>query len=393
MSQKKPLLFFGEAVSLSHVVRPLVLARSLDPQKYDIHFACDARYEALIGASPGIRYWPIQSIASDVFISAANKGEFAPSEDDLQGYVRQELELVREIRPSLTISDFRFTVSISAELTHTMHATLANIYWSPYRLLDFNAHPKLGPVSGASSENPENRKSASALLNSIRKRYGLPRVQGYCELATRGDYTLYAEPPDFIKTRPMAKSHILLGPVLWSPDVSRPSWWGAWDSELPLIYVTLGSTGAATLVPNLVQSLEDMPATIVVATAGRVELKGVSKNVYAADYLPGAEIARLAAVVVCNGGSATAYQALSQGTPVVGLWSNIDQYLAAMTIERAGAGLSCRASDLDREMIRELVSTLLQDSSYLAAAKSLSVQWASWNASDRFRDFMRHVLE
>jgi UDP:flavonoid glycosyltransferase YjiC (YdhE family) len=395
MSPKKSVLLFGEAVSLAHVVRPLVLAQALDPQKYDIHFACDARYQALIGASPHIQYWPIGSIPGKAFTTAVDRGGFPPSERDLEGYVRQELDLLSKLRPSLAVSDTRFTVSISAELTHTMHAALANVHWSPYRLLGFDPNPELGAplITKRLFGLLKLRKgrSATATLNSIRKRYGLPLLQGFCELATHGDYTLYVEPPDFIKTMPMPDRHIFLGPVLWSPNVPKPSYWQSWDPERPLIYITLGSTGVATLLPTLVRSLQEMPATIVVATAGRMKLEGMSKNVYTADYLPGAEISRLAAVVVCNGGSATAYQALSQGTPVVGIWSNIDQYLTAMTIKRAGAGLCCRASDIDQENIRRLVSTVLQDSSYRANAERLSVHLSSHDAREHFRDFVCRV--
>jgi UDP:flavonoid glycosyltransferase YjiC (YdhE family) len=114
-------------------------------------------------------------------------------------------------------------------------------------------------------------------------------------------------------------------------------------------------------------------------------------NVYVADYLPGMEICRLASVVVCSGGSATAYQALSQGTPVVGIWSNLDQYLTMMIIERAGAGLGCRASNSDPPTIQHVISTVLQDSRYRARAAEIAEKFSSYDARQRFQQFVHNV--
>ena len=33
------ILFIAEAVSLAHIARPFVLAQSLDPSRYEVHFA------------------------------------------------------------------------------------------------------------------------------------------------------------------------------------------------------------------------------------------------------------------------------------------------------------------------------------------------------------------
>lgn len=395
MNPKKRILFIGEAVSLAHVARPLVLAQSLDPQQYDMHFACDARYQSFISASPQIQYWPIRSIPSEIFVKAADRGGFVLQKKDIESYVSQELALFRKVLPSLIISDFRFTVSISAELSHITYATLANVHWSPYRIMEFNPVPKLPKHSIIKrildKFMPWKQKDTTASFNSIRKKYGLSLLKGYCDLATHGDYTLYAEPPDFIQTTPMPEHHLFLGPILWSPDIPKPSWWLTWNPNLPLIYVTLGSTGVVKRLPEIVRVLGELPVTIVVATAGRAQPKNMPPNVYATDYLPGMELCRLASVVVCNGGSATAYQALSQGTPIVGIWSNIDQYLTMTTIERAGAGICCNASSHDPRKIQHVISTVLQDSRYRTRATELAERFRSYDACQRFQQFIHDI--
>jgi UDP:flavonoid glycosyltransferase YjiC (YdhE family) len=395
MNPKKRIVFIGEAV-LAHVTRPLVLAKSLDPQQYDIHFACDPRYESLANGLPHIQYWPIRSVPSKTIVKAADRGGFVLQKRDIESYVSQELVLFKKVLPSLVIGDFRHTLSISAELGHIPYAALVNVYWSPYRTLEFNPVPELPKVRLISKRimakmMPWKQQSATAAINIIRRRYGLPVLKDYCDLATRGDYTLYTEPPDFIQTMPMPNHHLFLGPILWSPDIPKPSWWQSWNLKAPLIYVTLGSTGIVKRLPEIVRALSNLPMTIVIATAGRVKLKDMPQNVYVADYLPGLEICKLASVVICNGGSTTAYQALSHGTPVVGIWSNIDQYLSMRTIEHASAGLCCSAWSLDPQKIRSIISTVLQDPRYRAGAAELAEKFRSYDACQRFRQFVRRI--
>jgi UDP:flavonoid glycosyltransferase YjiC (YdhE family) len=396
MKGKKRILFIGEAIALAHVVRPLVLAQSLDPRQYEIHFACDKRYEYLVRASPHMQYWPIRSIPSETAVKAANSGSFVLQKKDIESYVSQELSLFEKIIPSLIISDFRQTVTISAELSRITYAVLANAYWSSYRILGFNplARFPLRSVIGKkimAGLMPWKQRSATASINSSRKNHGLPLLKDYCDLATRGDYTLYAEPPGLIKTLPLPSHHLFLGPVLWSPEIPKPSWWRTWDAKLPLVYITLGSTGAVRLLPGIVQALSGLPISIIVATAGRVKLKNLPKNVYAADYLPGMEICKFASAIVCNGGSTTAYQALSQGVPVFGIWSNIDQYLSINVIEQAGAGLCCGASDLDLKKLQDMILILLNDPRYRAKAAELAVLFKLSDARQRFRQFIDNI--
>lgn len=48
-ARRRRILFVAEAVTLAHVVRPFALAQSLDPSRYEVHFACDPRYNQLLG--------------------------------------------------------------------------------------------------------------------------------------------------------------------------------------------------------------------------------------------------------------------------------------------------------------------------------------------------------
>ena len=395
MTAKKAILFVGEAVTLAHVSRPMVLAQSLDPDEFDVHFACDPRYEGLLKVAPHIRYWPIRSMPSEPFVKAIDHGWFDWSKRDVESYLAEDILLFEKVRPALVVGDYRLTLPISGAVGGEKIASLTNFHWSPYSLMRvaapvFPPRPIATRIMGRIERafRPAAERTSTGVFNSVRERRGQTALKDFHQLVAMGDYTLYVEPPDFMPAEPLPPNHIFLGPILWSPSVAKPSWWEAWNKDRPLIYVTLGSSGAARQLPSILQSLELFGATVVVATAGRIQLDE-RPNVFAADYLPGLEISALASVVVCNGGSATAYQALSQGTPVVGLWSNLDQFYTMTTLERVGVGIACGAAAFDPALFAKAMAAVLEDKQYRTRAKEFAQLFKSHDACDRFRRFVR----
>src|SRR5204862_1096209 len=101
------------------------------------------------------------------------------------------------------------------------------------------------------------------------------------------------------------------------------------------------------------------PVTVVIATAGRSQRREWPANVKAAEFLPGDAAARRAALVICNGGSGTAYQALAAGTPVIGLPSNLDQYLTMSAVVAHEAGIAIPADSLRVDRLRDAAQRVL----------------------------------
>ena len=104
-----------------------------------------------------------------------------------------------------------------------------------------------------------------------------------------------------------------------------------------------------------------MPITVVAATAGREQSLPATANSRVADYLPGDACAKLASVVICNGGSPATYQALAAGKPVIGLAGNTDQFLNMGAVAAAGFGILLRAHRAADHAIRTAVVRALSD--------------------------------
>ncbi|ADE16299.1 putative glycosyl transferase [Nitrosococcus halophilus Nc 4] len=378
-SKRKRILFIGEAVTLAHVVRPVVLAQSLDPQRYSVTLACDTRYHRLFAEMP-FELRSIRTIPSAQFLAALAKGNPVYDRDTLRSYVREDLEIIKEVKPDLVVGDFRISLAISTRLAGMPYFTITNAYWSPYSKLPFPLpeHPMTKVLGISLSQalfklvRPLVFAYHTLPLNQVRREYGLPNL-GYDlrEIYTHADQTLYADIEGLVPTQQLPSHHHWLGPILWSPAVKFPDWWSRLPEDRPIVYVTFGSSGEGDVLPVVLQALRDLPVTVIAATAGRLVPTNPPANAWVTDFLPGTEAATRAGLVICNGGGPTTQQALAAGVPVIGIVSNMDQHLNMLCLEQVGAGIHLRAGKLNGQSLRTTSELLLNDKTYHERAKRI----------------------
>jgi UDP:flavonoid glycosyltransferase YjiC (YdhE family) len=116
-------------------------------------------------------------------------------------------------------------------------------------------------------------------------------------------------------------------------------------------------------------------------------------NVRVAQYVPGELAARQADFVVTNGGASTSYQALAEGTPVLGVPSNLDQYLAMTAIERATAGRLVRAGEATPHALREAVNELLTSGALRSGARRVAQAFSRVDCHSELERLLASVLE
>ncbi len=397
---KPKILFVAEAVTLAHVARPAVLAQALDRDVYEVFFATDPRYNQLFPELSGFRY-DIWSISSADFLNALAKGSPLYSKRTLERYVEDDLKLIDQIKPDLIVGDFRLSLSVSARLRQIPYATISNVYWSVYSNNDYPV-PQLPMIRFLGVRLSQflfdlSRPLAFALhcipLNSVRRKYGLKSL-GFDLRAvyTDADEVLLADIPDYFPIAADATHHRYIGPIPWSPSSNIPSWWNDIDKTRPIIYVSLGSSGRVELLPCVLEALAQLPVTVIATTAGRAELATMPDNAMVSEYIPGDEAAEMAALVVCNGGSLTTYQAIQNGTPVLGIVSNLDQHLNMSYLSRAGIGAVLRSEKADVQQIRRLVERLLNEPQYTDAAERARRVVLDYSPRTQFSKFVQEVL-
>ena len=389
--RRRRVLFVAEAVTLAHVARPLVLARSLDPASYEVHFACADRFAFAFGNETFTR-WPIESISTGRFLRALAGGRRLYDYRTLARYAVADRVLLEQIQPDLVVGDFRLSLAVSAPLAGIPYATITNAYWSPYArgsypLPDLPMVRFLGVTLSEllfRAVQPAAFAYHARPLNRLRREHGLPSFDDISHTYTHADYTLYADCPGLVPVFNNPGNHHYLGPIHWSPPATRPDWWEKLPGDIPVVYVSFGSSGRVALLGKVLQALEGLPVSVIVATAGRVQPGTLPENVRVADYLPGDEAAARSALVICNGGSPAVYQALGAGVPVLGLPTNMDQYLNMRYVQAQGAGIGLRSDVTGGSAVRAAVQSLLQDESCRLAAVALQAELRQYNAAERF---------
>lgn len=397
---KPRILFFAEAVTLAHVARPFALAQALDPELYDIHFASHDRYSHLLPKNP-FRWHPLRTIESAQFLAALSKGSPVYDTNTLSAYVREDLAIIDEVKPNLLVGDFRLSLAISAAVTRITYMAITNAYWSPYAKLRFPVPDlPLTKVTGLAlgqilfdAIRPIAFAYHALPLNRVRREYGLPDLgNDLRRVYTHADYTLYADIPELVPTCNLPGNHHYLGAIPWSPAVSLPQWWDAFDKSKPVIYVTLGSSGNSKLLPTVLQALAPLPVTVIAATANLVQPTNVPNNVFIANYLPGQKAAERADVVICNGGSLTTQQALISSKPVLGIVHNMDQHLNMMAVQRVGAGILLRSSAVAAKVMRHHVIQLLTNPNYRYYASAQATNYSRYDFREQFLGLTAKVI-
>ena len=385
------LLFVAEAVTLAHVARPAALATALAERGFEVHLARHPRYDALLGQA-GFSLHTITSVSSQRFTEALARGRPLYDDDTLEAYVEEDLRLFSELRPDIVIGDFRLSLAVSAELAGVPYIALSNAYWSPYcrqryPVPDLPLTRMLGPCLGQivfSLARPFAFAMHCRPMARVRRRHGLPGLgRDLRTVFTHADLTLYADIPDLYQLRGLPASHQFIGPVHWSPQCPLPTWWHDVPGEKPVVYVTLGSSGDAGLLPEVLHGLGNLDVVALVSTAGADPPSAAPPNAYIAPFLPGKEAVKRAQLVICNGGSPGAHQALARGVPVLGVAGNLDQYLNMATVQRAGAGLCLRGGCLVATGVRDAVNQVLSRSDYRVAAEDIARRFRQYDAPRR----------
>jgi UDP:flavonoid glycosyltransferase YjiC (YdhE family) len=393
------ILFVAESLTLAQVVRLVSLARSLDVARYEVHFA-SAEFDPVAFHGTNFRRWSLYTIDKREAMRKLEWGRRLYELDVLHGYVEEELDLIARVRPALVIGDFRLSLAVAAAVSGVRCATLINAYWSPYAERDgfpIPDHPIVSLLGVELAERYFPRAVGTAFahfaapVNELRKAYCLPAVDSLLGALTQGDIVLYPDIPELCLTRGLPAHHHYLGYVPWAPDVALPRV----DAEpgRPLVYLTLGSSGRASVLPAVLGAVADLPVTVLLASAGKELPRPIPRNVRVVEYVPGDRAARAAQVVVTNGGSSTGYQALAAGKPVLGLASNLDQYLAMSAIQKAGAGRLVRAGQATPEEIRAALIELLDSKESSDRANELAQAFARVNCHERFDQILTSTFQ
>ena len=377
------VLLVGEGCTLAHFARPLALAEILHRAGYKAALACPVAFKRWV---PGHIPWlELETQPQSRFSARLATGRPLFDRALLERYAEADLDLLARHEPDVVIGDVRLSLAASARQAGVPYIALSNAYWDPrpplpaimpcLRWTGRLPLPLLGALQRLAM--PVADAWNGRQLEGLMRDRGIPVGRmGLREMFTEADLTLYADLKGLFPEVEETGRYRFLGPVPWEPPVPLPPWWDAVPGDRPLAYVTVGSSGDRNTLPRLVEGLAAAGYASIVATAARAKLEGDGERVFVADYLPGATAAARADVVVCNGGAPTVAQALAAAKPVLGVCTNLDQFMNMRAVEAANAGLSLRSDRVTAAQVSAAVRRL-EAPAFADAARRLQAESAA----------------
>lgn len=326
----KRILVIGDSMSLAHVGRAIVVAKRLVEEGAEVVFATGPAHQELARLE-GFEAREVFCVPPEYAHAAIRKGSHIFDLVTLKRYVNSDLALIRSVRPELIIGDMRLSLNISAELAGIEYWSILSGYLTRYY-----AAPQSPPRTFPATRLLGDRISRSIFpaLKALILRYyafnfgryrrslGLKPVKDIRDVIASPHRNLIADLPSFIPCENLPHHFRYIGPLIWEPDLPDPEWLSQIRTDMPTVYISMGSTGDATYFQQAVLTMHEAGWQVLTTTREAVPS---APHIYTSPLARGSSLLQHSQLLICHGGSGTIYQAISEGVPVVGIATFHDQ--------------------------------------------------------------------
>ena len=346
----KTILVLSLGASMAHVVRPLEVAKLLREMDYRVVFAGGGN-SLQIARQAGFELrhlpeWDLDSLIAKI----KNNSKVIHDPEQIDEWVKAELDLFTEVRPDVVLEDLRITCGISTAVAGIPRISIQNAYLNPNSargLMDECPDCPRG-IMDPGDEEP---------FNQVREKYGLPPVPSLPHMFD-ADLNLLCDIPEYAPMKTIPPNYAYVGPILWGNELASPEWLKDLDPKKPTLYLSMGSTGPQEIFLKAIETLSASDYQVMVTVGSRLNLDDVpghQPSVFITSYADGMELVRYADALVCHGGNGTAYQALHAGIPIVS-WPTVkDQHWNANRLSEIGVGLTVKSPEELLQTVDEIL--------------------------------------
>lgn len=358
----RPILVIPYTHTLSHLSRPLEIAKKLRNIGYTVVFAGESSKIDII-KSEGFNVLSLFEPDPDELYGNIRKGKLRFCDPNtINKMIDEELELYRACDPCIVLTDGRFTAPISCQRYGIKHAAIVNASSTEYRKIPYipffdglnisKFFPKLNTTLIKFNLLLE-MFIFDQIMNifiKLTRKYKLETKVTATNCLSGVDLTLLADLPEYFPIKTAPESYHYIGPITWKRNASipLPSWWPIQNKlNKKIIYLTLGTTGEAQLFDIILNQLELSDYIVIITTGGITDdILSDSKNIFIEKFLDGDLIMANCDTVICQGGNGTIYQALSHGKPIIGIPTIPDQAFNMRRVEALQVGIKLSIDEM-----------------------------------------------
>ena len=357
----KTILVLPYTPTLSHISRPLEVAKKLENSGFNILFAGFKTKQSKISfiENEGYRCLPLFEFSLDLLLENIRSGKLAfVTPSHLVRMIEDDILLFKRIKPDLVLSDGRFSAMISTQVCNIPHAAIVNGSSTEYRsipyfpLLNSRLFDLFGCTKNKRLVSIYNRLNIKAemfifdsmmnIFSRLSKTYNLSKKVTATNCLAGKDLSLLADVPEYFPLKNQPESYHYIGPITWKPPISfsTPPWWPLPETGKKQIYITMGTTGEGNLFTNVYNQFKGSDFISIVTTGSQADhFESIPGKIYVENYMDGEMLIKNSDLVVCHGGNGTIYQALSAGKPVLGIPTLPDQDFNMRRVEALGVGI------------------------------------------------------
>jgi UDP:flavonoid glycosyltransferase YjiC (YdhE family) len=406
---EKTILCIPYTHTVSHLSRPLLIAKELRERGHEVVFAGESPKTTFI-RQEGFNVLPLHEPDPDELFGNIRKGKLRfISDAEIERMIEADIALYREVEPDIILTDGRFTAPISTHIAGLAHAAIVNVSSTEYRALPYI--PFFNWIPGWLVKRDRGVWNILDLLNlrvemfvfdnvmnifkRLSKRYGIKKTVTATNCLTGKDITLLADIPEYFPTKNLPENYHYIGPMTWKSNMPPPAWWPPQVRE-KLIYVTMGTTGLGDFFRLIYELFKDGEYTCVMTTGRQSELMStVPGHIYIEEYIDGDLVMEECDAVVCHGGNGTIYQALLHGKPIVGIATIPDQAYNMRRVEALGVGKSVtwKAFCSNPTALLDTIHAVLLNPSFAEKARQMQGILKTYHAEKTAADIIERYME
>lgn len=410
----KKLTFAVAAYNLAEVARMVEIAK-VAKESFEVEFIhYGGNFDYLI-ENEGFKTTVLEPGLTEEklkFLKKALNGELVNTvgyfnSKEIEQRVASEIEHLKKSRPDAVITGWNLTTGVSARYlnihyVNVLHSTSVMEYYQaglqtyPDNLDNWLLNTLI-PKEKRHKIFNQRVLSASIPLKPFKKvfeKYGMVgRFSCFVEFI-EGDTTLMADIPEWVNHEKLRSNLFHIGPLPARLDVPVPEEIEQLDTDLPIIYFAMGSSGKADLMKKIVEGFEGKPYQVIAPIKSHVEKLGVQvpQNVTVTGFLPAHIVNKMADVSVIHGGQNTVMNACLAKTPIVGVGMHVEQQANLDACVRKGFAIRLSKKYVTPEQVHDAIDQLLADEDAKMKVASFGEELAKWDGPSNAVTVLHRVL-
>lgn len=395
--------------TLSHISRPLAVAKELRKRGHEVIFAGESSKARYI-QQEGFTVLPLHEPDPDLLYGNIRSGKLCfVSDAEIERMIEADLALYREVKPDLVLSDGRFSAPLSTHIAGLKHAAIVNVSSTEYRALPYIPFFEQIPAWLIKRDSTLWRSLDSfnlwlemlvfdnvmSIFKKLSRKHGLKTSVTATNCLAGKDITLLSDVQEYFPTKNLPGNYHYIGPLTWKSASDQPAWWPPEKGKRPLIYVTMGTTGIGDFFHKAHELFKSSGMAAIVTTGGQAEgLESIKGTLYLENFIDGDLVMDECDLVVCHGGNGTIYQALQHGKPIIGIPTIPDQQFNMRRVEALGLGRSLSWEEFSTKpsALLDLIAKVLKDQSCQRSAIKFKDILAGYDAPTLAADVIEEAL-